>query len=245
VVVAPINVQEPDDPPAYPVSAPGVIGVGTIAKDGRRDAKSTSRSSSIVVSAPGATVPSIGPDNRLWTFWGPPVALTFTTAAVAMVRSKYPQLTPAQVGQALSASARRPKGRGRYDTDLGFGYLNPVGALEEAHRLAEQTAPAMTAKSSVPDKARLGGDRPGTIRAVPYDTLGIGGFGGLALAGLVALGFAARLALRERPAPLPAPAEQADTNMTSPRRDGDGLARAPWPMTPLTEVRATAGCNSF
>ncbi|WP_285573522.1 S8 family peptidase [Actinoallomurus iriomotensis] len=210
VVVAAINVQKPDDPPAYPVSAPGVIGVGTVAKDGRRDGKSTSRSSSIIVSAPGTTVPSIGPDNRPWTFWGTPVALTFTTAAVAMVRSKYPQLTPAQVGQALSASARRPKGKGRYDTDLGFGYLNPVGALDEAHRLTEQTAPAMTAKSSVPDKARLG-DRPGTIRAVPYDAPVIGGFGGLALAGLVALGFAVRLALRKRPVPHPAPAEPADT----------------------------------
>jgi hypothetical protein len=72
----------------------------------------------------------------------------------------------------------------------------------------------MTAKSSVPDKARLGGDRPGTIREVPYDTLGIGGFGGLSLAGLVALGFAGRLALRKHPAPLPAPAEQADTSRT-------------------------------
>ena len=50
----------------------------------------------------------------------------------------------------------------------------------------------MTAKPSVPDNARLGGEQPGTIRAVPYSPLRIGG---LAFAGLVALGFAAWLAL--------------------------------------------------
>ncbi|HZE32832.1 MAG TPA: S8 family serine peptidase [Actinoallomurus sp.] len=216
VVVATTGIQQPDNP-VYPVSAPGVIGVGTVTQKGLRDKKTTSRSSDTLVSAPDSTTLSIGPDNRLWTLGGEPLALAFTTAAVALVRSEYPRLTPAQVGQALSASARRPKGKGRYDTELGFGYLNAVGALEEARKLAPQDAPAMTAKSSVPDSARLGGEKPGTIRAAPYDPLWIGGFGGLAFAGLVALGFAAWLALRKRSAPLPAPAlpsEPADTTGT-------------------------------
>jgi hypothetical protein len=205
VVVASTDVQKPDNP-AYPVSAPGVIGVGTVTPKGRRDAKSTSRSSDTLVSAPDSAMLIKGPDNRLWTFEGNPVALAFTTAAVALVRSEYPRLTPAQVGQALSASARRPPGKGRYDTELGFGYLNAVGALDEARKLATQVAPAMTAKSSVPDTARLGGERPDTIRAAPYAPLRLAGFGGLAFAGLVALGFAAWLALRKRTALLPAPA---------------------------------------
>jgi hypothetical protein len=197
VVVASTGVQDPYHP-AYPVSMPGVIGVGAVTPKGRRDVKSTSRSSDTLISAPDSPTPSIGPDNRLWTFRGEPVALAFTTAAVALVRSEYPRLTPAQVGQALSASARHPKGKGHYDTELGFGYLNAVGALDEAHKLATQAAPAMTATSSVPDKARLGGERPGTIRVVPYAPLWIGGFGGLAFAGLVALGFATWLTLRKR-----------------------------------------------
>lgn len=216
VVVASTGIQERENPP-YPVSAPGVIGVGDVTQNGRRDGKFTSRSSDTLVSAPDFPMPSIGPDNRVWTLSGDPAALAFTTAAVAMVRSEYPRLTPAQVGQALSASARRPKGKGRYDTELGFGYLNPLGALDEARKLATQAAPAMTAKSSVPDKARLGGEQPGTIRAVPYDPLWIGGFGGLAFAGLVALGFATWLALRKRSTPLPAPvlpSESADTTGT-------------------------------
>jgi hypothetical protein len=213
VVVASTGLQKPDNP-AYPVSAPGVIGVGAVTSKGRRDVGSTSRSSDTLIAAPDSPVLAIGPDNRTWTYTGDPVAVAFTTAAVAMVRSEYPRLTPAQVGQALSASARRPPGKDRYDTELGFGYLNAVGALDEARRLATQDAPAMTAKSSVPDRARLGGERPGTIRAVPYAPLWIGGFGGLAFAGLVALGFAAWLALRKRSTPLPAPAlpsESADT----------------------------------
>ncbi len=213
VVVASTGIQKPDIP-AYPVSAPGVIGVGAVTPKGRRDVKSTSRSSDTLVSAPGSRMGSIGPDNRQWTFWGSPVSLAFTTAAVALVRSEYPRLTPAQVGQALSASARHPNGKVRYDTELGFGYLNPIGALNEAHKLSTQTAPAMTARSSVPDKARLGGKPPGTIRAAPYAPLWIGGFGGLAFAGLVALGFAARLALRKRSAPLPAPALPSGSTIT-------------------------------
>jgi hypothetical protein len=205
VVVASTGVQKPEHP-AYPVSAPGVIGVGTVTSKGRRDVASTSRSTDTLVSAPDSPMLCIGPDNRIWTFRGEPVAVAFTTAAVAMVRSEYPKLTPAQVGRVLSASARRPQGKGRYDTELGFGYLNAVGALDEARKLATQDAPAMTAKSSVPDNARLGGEHPGTIRAVPYSPLRICGFGGLAFAGLVALGLAVWLALRKRSTPLPAPA---------------------------------------
>ena len=216
VVVATTGVHQPDNP-AYPAAAPGVIGVGTVTLKGRRDKKRTSRSSDTLVSAPDFEMVSVGPDNRLWTVGGDPVALAFTTAAVALVKSEYPRLTPAQVGQALSASARRPKGKGRYDTELGFGYLNAAGALAKAHKIAPRDAPAMTAKSSIPDGARLGGEKPGTIRAAPYDPLWIGGFGGLAFAGLVALGLAAWLALRRRAAPLPAPAlpsEPADTTGT-------------------------------
>jgi Subtilase family len=200
VILASTGLQNPYDP-AYPVSVAGVIGVGTVTPKGRRDVKWTSRSSATLISAPDSAIPSIGPDNRLWTSWGDPVALAFTTAAAALVRSEYPRLTPAQVGQALSASARHPKGKAHYDTELGFGYLNAVGALDEARELAAQGAPAMTAKSSVPDNARLGGEQPGTIRAVPYAPLRLIGFGSLAFAGLVALGFAAWLALRRRSAP--------------------------------------------
>jgi Subtilase family len=175
VILASTGLQNPYDP-AYPVSVAGVIGVGTVTPKGRRDVKWTSRSSATLISAPDSAIRSIGPDNRLWTSWGDPVALAFTTAAAAMVRSEYPKLTPAQVGQALSASARHPQGKGYYDTELGFGYLNPVGALDEARKLATQPAPAMIAKSSVPDKARLGGERPGTIRAAPYAPLRLLGF---------------------------------------------------------------------
>jgi Subtilase family len=198
VVVASTGVQKPGNP-AYPVSAPGVIGVGTVTQKGRRDVNSTSRSSDTLISAPGSPMLSIGPDNQIWTFRGELVAVAFTTAAVALVRSEYPKLTPAQVGQALSASARRPKEKGRYDTDLGFGYLNAAGALNEAGKLAVKDPLAATAKSSVPDKTRLGGKKPATIRAVPYNTFWIAGFSALALAGLATLALATRLALRKPP----------------------------------------------
>ncbi len=184
--------------PPYPVSIPGVIGVGAVTSRGRVDPYTASGSSAAFVSAPGYAVTAVNPRGRPWVFSGGPVALSFATAAVAMIRSAYPKLTPAQVGQALSASARRRRGTGRYDSTLGFGYLNAIGALERARVLAGKPAPAVTARSSVPDGDGLGGDRPGTISAVPHDPIRLGGFGALAYAGLVALGFAIWLALRRR-----------------------------------------------
>lgn len=216
VVVAPMSVRKHGDFPPYPVSAPGVIGVGTATAKGERDQTFTSRSSAVLISAPGVTLPSIGPDGQIWTFRGYPVALTFVTAAAAMIRSEYPKLTPAQVGQALSTSARRPNRKRRYDTDLGFGYLNAIGALTQARALAGKNTPTITAPSSVPEKTSLGGHRPATLRAAPYHPLKIGGFGALALAGLIALALAVWLALPQRPTPPPAPTEpprSADTAM--------------------------------
>ncbi|TDD65056.1 S8 family serine peptidase [Actinomadura rubrisoli] len=168
VVVAPSGDQRPNDP-SYPAAAPGVIGVGGVTEQGRRAKKWTSSSSAVFVAAPSFEMPATGYDNRLWTFKGDPVALAFATAAVAMLKSKYRRLTPAQIGEALSASARRPAGKRRYDTELGFGYVNPAGALDNAHRIANRPGLAMTATPSVPDTAGLGGDRPGPIKAAPYD----------------------------------------------------------------------------
>ncbi|MFF5263207.1 S8 family serine peptidase [Actinomadura viridis] len=189
---------------AVPATIPGVLGVGTVTAKGRRDGKETDASTSVLLAAPGTKVISTGPNNRLYRFWGAPAALTWATAAATLVRSEYPRLTPGQVVEALTSSARHPKGKGRYDTDLGHGYVNPAGALKAAREISERPAPAPVPEA-VRAKALFGAERPGTIRAVPYDPAILGGFGALALAGLAAVLCAGWLALRRRRAAAPAP----------------------------------------
>jgi hypothetical protein len=117
----------------------------------------------------------------------------WVAAAAALVKAEYPKLTPAQVGQALALSARNPKGRGRYDTDIGFGIVNPDGALKEARAIAKAPSAAPAAQPAVLDTEHFGGKKAGTVRAVPYDPIWIGGFGVLAIAGVVAILVAVRL----------------------------------------------------
>jgi hypothetical protein len=155
------------------------------------------KSSAVLLSAPGLKIPSIGPDGRLWTYWGGGAAMSWVTAAAAMVRSEYPKLTAAQVTQAIASSARHPKGKGRYDADLGYGYLNAKGALDAARELSGKPVPPVVAKAAVKDGAHFGEER-GTIRAVPYNPFILGGFGALTLAGLGAILFAGWMAVRRR-----------------------------------------------
>ncbi|GAA3943098.1 hypothetical protein GCM10023085_26110 [Actinomadura viridis] len=184
-----------EDAGALPAAVPGVLGVGTVTAKGRRDRKETDASNSVLLAAPGTKTISTGPKNVTYEFWGGAVALTWATAAAALVRSEYPGLTPGQVVEALTSSARHPKGKGRYDTDLGHGYVNPAGALKAAREISERPAPAPV-PDAVRAKALFGAERPDTIRAVPYDPAILGGFGALALAGLAAVLCAGWLALR-------------------------------------------------
>ncbi|KAB2343435.1 hypothetical protein [Actinomadura rudentiformis] len=78
---------------------------------------------------------------------------------------------------------------------MGFGIVNPAGALKEAQRISKEPA-KIAGESAVADGAHFGGDRPGKVRAVPYDVAWLGGFGALVLLGLILIGVAVRLLLR-------------------------------------------------
>ncbi|MFI0452873.1 S8 family peptidase [Actinomadura sp. 6N118] len=179
----------------YPEGAAGVIGVGALDEKVRRYKKYTAASSRIMVSAPGTEHPALAPGNKPWTFWGYGPPLAWAAAAVALVKAKYPKLTPAQVGEALATSARHPKGKGKYDAEIGFGIVNPAGALKEAQRISKEPV-QVAGKPLVADGSYFGGDKPGKVRAAPYNLAWLGGFGSLALLGLILIGVAVRLLLR-------------------------------------------------
>jgi hypothetical protein len=189
-----------------PIGAPGVLGIGVVGEDGRRDKEVNDATTTTLVSAPGMAHDAIGSGNEEYEFWGPGPALAWGAAAAAMVRSEYPKLTPTQVIEAITSSARHPGGKGRYDTDLGYGYINPIGALSAAEAIARREA-ARPPKPEVGDDMHFGGD-PGRVRAVPYDPALLAGFGGVVGAGLAVAVVGLWLMIR-RPGRPAEPAEPA------------------------------------
>lgn len=202
VVVAPNEPIGYGDPPPMPASLPGVIGVGTLAKDGTRWPKYSLKSSVTMVSAPGTATTAVGPDGRSgWTFSGSEPATAWVAATAALVRSKFPRLTPSQVAQAIAVSAHHPEGG--YNADVGFGVVNPVQALSAAKDFERR--PVSPTGTGVGDDAHFSGRR-GTIDAAGHDPALPAGLGGLVL---VSAGALAAAALRLRAARRDAKAVQA------------------------------------
>jgi type VII secretion-associated serine protease mycosin len=119
---------------SYPAAFPGVIGVAAVGRDGAA-AKFSDRNSSVMVAAPGAGVVGAGPGDSYWVGEGTSQAGAIVSGVAALVKSKYPSLSPALVAQAISASARRRPAAG-YDEKVGFGEVDAAAALTEARRLS-------------------------------------------------------------------------------------------------------------
>jgi subtilisin family serine protease len=121
-------------PYSYPASFTGVISVAAVGAAGAR-ASFSDRNSSVVISAPGVNVIGAGPGGEYLEADGTSPASAFVAGVAALIRSKYPTLTPALVTQALVTSAQnRPAGG--YSPDVGFGEVDAAAALAAAGRLA-------------------------------------------------------------------------------------------------------------
>lgn len=124
-------------PYSYPASFTGVISVAAVGASGA-PASFSDRNSSVVISAPGVRVVGAGPGGEYLIADGTSPASAFVAGVAALIRSKYPRLTPALVTQALVSSAQRRPGGG-YSPDVGFGEVDAVAALAAAGRLAAQS----------------------------------------------------------------------------------------------------------
>ena len=170
-------------PYSYPASFPGVISVAALDPTGHR-ALFSDQNASVVLSAPGVNVVGAGPDGSYLVGDGTSPASAFVAGVAALVRSRFPRLSPEQVEQAMIYSASdRPAGG--YSPGAGFGEVDAPAALTMAARLAVGR----------PDTGLAAGLRfgpaPGPIEVVHRDTARIEGYGAasvvLLLAGLVLL----------------------------------------------------------
>src|SRR5207244_194440 len=121
-------------PYSYPASFTGVISVAAVSASGQR-ASFSDRNSSVVISAPGVGVVGDGPGGGYLRGSGTSPASALVAGVAALIRSKYPRLSPALVTQAIVGSARRSR-HGGYSPATGFGEADAAAALARASRLA-------------------------------------------------------------------------------------------------------------
>jgi subtilisin family serine protease len=132
----------------YPVAYPGVIAVGATAQDGKLAPFSSTRSY-VTLTAPGSgttpdpavsgmmTDPAAGlmvaaPDGGYEPLASSDMSAALTAGVAALIRSRYPWLTVAEVTAALERGATAPpSGAGR-----GHGELNAGAALSAATAIA-------------------------------------------------------------------------------------------------------------
>ena len=203
-------------PYVYPASFTGVIAVAAVTSDGAR-AYFSEQNASVVISAPGVDVIGAGPGGEYIDADGTSPSAALVSGVAALIRSRYPRLSPALVEQAMiTSAARRPSGG--YSTATGFGEVDAVAALRAAGRLA-----AATPQTGLSSTAYFAAARPGQasqaalrpIQVVHRDTTlitadtAVAGAGvACAIAALALLVMLARRSGRER-RDSPAPAGQA------------------------------------
>jgi type VII secretion-associated serine protease mycosin len=179
-------------PYSYPAAFPGVVSVA--AADGAlRRASFSNWNPSVLVAAPGVDILGAGPGDEYWVGRGTSQATALVSGIAALIKAKYPKMSPALVAQALAAGAtRRPSGG--YDTGTGFGIVNAPRALAEATKISRHTLTAKGRGSY--DPARPLGKAIAPVQVIHRDQHKITLYAGVAaVAGLGAVGSLAMVAL--------------------------------------------------
>jgi type VII secretion-associated serine protease mycosin len=151
-------------PVSFPADYPGVLSVGAL--DGSGAASFSSNNLSVQVAAPGVRVPAQGRDGQYWTVDGTSPACALVAGVAALIESKYRGISPAEVIEALTSTAKNPSGG--YNARTGFGTVNAVLALDKAGELYK----AHPAGSQVAASERFGGG-PAAVPPAPVSPRGI------------------------------------------------------------------------
>src|SRR5437773_6058140 len=204
-------------PASFPADYPGVISVSAVDASGAV-AGFSSDNLSVQVAAPGVKVPAQGRDGQYWLVSGTSPACALTAGVAALIKSRYPHLSPALVNQAITSSAQNPPPQG-YDDRVGFGTIDAAAALTAAARLSHDTGPGHGVRAAT----HFGGG-PGATSPVPVDPRGRGRlvlYALLVLACLTVTVVAARLA-RRPPAAAPGGGPWADNGQRPDDRQRPG-----------------------
>jgi membrane-anchored mycosin MYCP len=130
VIVAAVgNLGAEGNPTPFPAAYPGVIGVGAIGEDGVLQPFSQ-RGPYVDVVAPGGKVIAANARHGYQLAEGTSYAAPFVAATAALIRQRFPHLSPVQVQQRIEETAD-PAPDGRRSEAYGRGVLNPYRAVTE------------------------------------------------------------------------------------------------------------------
>jgi hypothetical protein len=127
----------------YPAAYPGVLAVGAVARDGQL-ASFSARHRYVALTAPGVDLVAAAPGGGY-----PQVSSTSSASAIvagvaALIWSRFPQLTAAQVSQALAGSATVTTAAtvGGDQAGTGHGTVDAARALDLAAGISSASSPA-------------------------------------------------------------------------------------------------------
>ena len=186
-------------PYSFPADYPGVLGVGAVTQTGSA-ASFSSNNLSVEIAAPGVKVPAQGRDGQYWLVSGTSPACALTAGVAALIKARYPRLSPALVDQAITSTAQNPPPQG-YDDRVGFGTVDAAAALTAAATLTRD----VTTGRGVKVATHFGGGAAAlpTVPVAPRGTGRLILYAVLVLACLVIAAVAAMRLTRRSPAAVP------------------------------------------
>jgi type VII secretion-associated serine protease mycosin len=216
-------------PYSFPADYPGVLAVGAADRNGAR-ADFSSDNLSVQVVAPGVNVPAQGRDGLYWQVSGTSPACALVAGVVALIKARYPDLSPVLVGKAIVSTTHDRPAHG-YDDSVGFGMVDAAAALAKAKNLARDLSAAAPSATASPgafmNAAEDYGGGPSHVAGPPvrprssWPLLGFGLLGvtsiALIVAGLVRVAGARRSRQLAGPPAGPPPADPPPPAQASPR----------------------------
>ncbi|GAA3386853.1 hypothetical protein GCM10020369_27110 [Cryptosporangium minutisporangium] len=168
----------------HPARQPGVVAVSGVVRTGAFWTGSL-QGPETVLAAPSTELTAAGIDHGYWRVQGTSFGAPMVSATAALLRSRYPDLSAANVVNRLirTADDEGPAGR---DSQYGYGIVDPVAALTEAVPPVSRnplltsvttnrggSAPSVTPTPSVPSSDQSAVQAPGPAApatAAPTET---------------------------------------------------------------------------
>ncbi|MFI9081802.1 S8 family serine peptidase [Streptomyces sioyaensis] len=184
-------------------STPGVVSVGAVDKTGKVWAKSNS-GSRLMLSAPGVEITSASATAGQYRLAdGTSDSTAYVSAAAALLRSKFPDLSAGQIANRLVKSAGLPPGKKGLelpDPHYGYGFIQPLKALTADIPAGSKNGPLKTPKAD--SSAGVGGASAGSggqqASGEKDEGLGAGAIVGIAAGVLVVVAVIVIVVVRQK-----------------------------------------------
>ncbi|MEU7182774.1 MULTISPECIES: S8 family serine peptidase [Streptomyces] len=190
------------DSPRYPAAQPGVLSVGAVDKD-LHVWSNSNYGSSVQLTAPGVYIRSAGVQDPYRLANGTSDSAAYVSAAAALLRSKFPDLTAGQIANRLVKTAGLPedkKGLKLPDAHYGYGFIKPYSALTKDIPAGSPNGPLEVAGDGSSSKSSQGPGADLQQAKIKEKGMSVGAVIGLAAGGVVvfALIVVAFLVLRKK-----------------------------------------------